>query len=115
MVIVRPGDSLWKLAKNALGTGARWHELAAANPSLVDPNRIVPGTQINLPASASALVSSTLIKVQKGDSLWKIAQSRLGHGSAWTCIAQANPSIRDANRIYEGQELLLPASCSRRP
>jgi nucleoid-associated protein YgaU len=114
LVIVQPGDSLWKLAKNNLGTGARWHELAAVNPSLVDPNRINPGTQINLPASASAPLS-TSIKVQKGDSLWKIAQSRLGHGSAWTCIAQANPAIRDANRIYIDQELVLPASCSQHP
>jgi len=34
--------------------------------------------------------------------------------SYWSCIVQANPAIHDANVIFEGQVLLLPASCKHR-
>ena len=116
-IIVKRGDSLWKLAQVTLGDGRRWHELAAMNPSIVNPHHIVPGTPINLagyaPAAPSApsSPSDSTITVRKGDSLWKIAQIQLGSGGFWGCIAKANPTIRDANRIFAGQVLMLPASC----
>jgi nucleoid-associated protein YgaU len=51
------------------------------------------------------------ITVHKGDTLSKIARTQLGHATLWTCIAHANPAIRDANVVFEGQSLLIPASC----
>ena len=110
-IIVKRGDSLWKLAKINLGDGQRWHELVAANPSIVNPHHIVAGTPIRITGSASPAHSDSNITVHKGDSLWKIAQVQLGHGGYWGCIAQANPTILDANRIYAGQILALPSSC----
>lgn len=111
---VQPGDSLWKLAQKNLGRGPRWQELLADNPGIVDPMRLAPGTQIVVPTETPTLKhveSDTKIAVQKGDTLTKIAQSQYGRAAAWTCIAQANPQILDANRIYEGQQLLLPFKC----
>jgi nucleoid-associated protein YgaU len=113
-ITVQPGDSLWKLAQKNLGRGSRWQELLAANPGIVDPMRLAPGTQIVVPTETPTLKhvkSDTKIAVQKGDTLTKIAQSQYGRAGAWTCIAQANPQILDANRIYEGQQLLLPFKC----
>ena len=47
--------------------------------------------------------------VQKGDSLWKIAQEKLGSGYKWNEIYEANKeSIQDPNRIYMGQVLHIP-------
>ena len=47
--------------------------------------------------------------VQKGDSLWKIAQEKLGSGLKWKEIYEANKeSIRVPNRIYVGQVLHIP-------
>jgi LysM repeat protein len=116
-VIVKRGDSLWKLAQVNLGDGNRWRELLAVNPGLVDPRHIVPGTAINIggnglvvPVTPAAPADST-ITVRKGDSLWKIAKLQLGSGGFWGCIAKANRAIRDANRIYAGQTLNLPSSC----
>lgn len=116
-VIVRRGDSLWKLAQVNLGDGKRWRELLAVNPGLVDPRHIVPGTAINIggnglvvPVAPAAPTDSTLT-VRKGDSLWKIAKLQLGSGGFWGCIAKANRTIRDANRIYAGQTLNMPSSC----
>ena len=110
-VVVKPGDSLWKIAQQNLGKGLRWRDLLAVNPGIVDANRIAAGTQIYLPAAVSTTRTASKITVRKGDTLSIIARTRLGHASYWSCIAQANPAILDANRIYEGQSLLLPGSC----
>jgi nucleoid-associated protein YgaU len=114
-IIVKYGDSLWKLAQINLGDGHRWHELAAINPSIVNPEHIVPGTPINIAATGPAAPtapSDSAVTVRKGDSLWKIAQRKLGFGGFWGCIAKANPVIRDADRIYTGQVLAVPETCN---
>ena len=51
--------------------------------------------------------------VKKGDHIWKILRER-GYGSAsqlkyWTDVLQTlNPNVRDLNKIYKGQQLLVP-------
>jgi nucleoid-associated protein YgaU len=111
VVTVRPGDSLWKLAQQNLGKGLRWRDLLAVNPGILDANHIVVGSQIYLPAAVSPIQTPTKFTVRKGDTLSKIAQTQLGHASYSSCIAEANPAVHDANRIFEGQLLLVPASC----
>jgi nucleoid-associated protein YgaU len=111
VVMVKPGDSLWKLAQQNLGKGLRWRELLSVNPSIVDGNYIVAGSQVYVPAAVSSLRTATSITVRKGDTLSRIAQTHLGHASFWSCIAHANPSIADPNLIYGGQTLILPTSC----
>jgi nucleoid-associated protein YgaU len=112
MVTVKRGDSLWKLAEQHLGHGLRWHDLLSANPGVVDPNHIVAGSKIVLPTSISSVRTTTKFTVRPGDTLSQIAQSQFGRASYAACIAHANPSIYDANRIYAGQIFLLPASCT---
>jgi nucleoid-associated protein YgaU len=112
-VIVQPGDSLWKLAQQNLGRGTRWQELMAANPGIVDPTRITPGTEIVVPARVTGLKSDLKVTVKDGDTLSRIARATYGYAAAWRCIAQANPEIADANRIYKGQQLLVPFRCQQ--
>jgi len=107
IVTVKPGDSLWKLAASRLGDGRRWQELLTLNPRLGNPERLEVGSQIVVPAS----LAPANYTVRHGDTLWTIAQTQLGHGSAWSCIAHGNPVLRDENVIEEGQVLLLPSSC----
>lgn len=111
MVTVRPGDSLWKFAAARLGDGHRWQELLALNPGLSNPNVLQIGSEMVLPASLAPPPAPTKYTVRHGDTLWTIAEEQLGHGSAWSCIAHANPDLPDANLIQEGQVLLVPASC----
>ena len=124
IVRVQPGDSLWRLAQQNLGRGNRWPELLAANRRIANPNRIRAGARLYLPATlaippatrnaASSTVgrSASTVKVRKGDTLWSLARSTLGRSSYWPCLASANPSISDPNRIYENQDLLIPTGCS---
>jgi len=111
VVTVKPGDSLWKLAQQNLGKGLRWRDLLAVNPGIVDANHIVAGSQIYVPTAGPPLRTATRFTVRKGDTLSKIAQTHFGHAAFWSCIAQANPAVHDADVIYEGQLLFLPASC----
>jgi nucleoid-associated protein YgaU len=115
-ITVRRGDSLWKLAQQNLGQGLRWHDLVVANPNVSNPNRIAIGSRVLVP-SISPVVSSSSnsafkIKVRSGDTLWTLARTHFGRASSWSCIAQANPLLSNPDRIFPGQELLLPATCS---
>jgi nucleoid-associated protein YgaU len=110
-VIVQRGDSLWKLAQQNLGNGSRWPELLALNPRIANPGQIKAGAQLYLPAQYSTRGEVSKITVRKGDTLWKLAHTHFGQAAYWPCLARANPAIRDVNRIYAGQELILPASC----
>ena len=48
--IVRKGDSLWKIAKNAYGDGALWQKIFKANESKIqDPNLIYPKQILYIP------------------------------------------------------------------
>ena len=112
VVVVKPGESLWKLAEENLGKGIRWNDILDVNPAIVDANHIEAGSQVFLPSIASSFRTATRIIVRKGDTLSQIAQTRFGHASLWSCIAEANPAVHDANLIYEGQSLLLPTRCN---
>ena len=56
--VVRPGDTLWSIAGRVLGNETRWRELWRANAGLlmadgnrfVDPDLILPGWKLRLPA-----------------------------------------------------------------
>ena len=49
-------------------------------------------------------------EVQKGDSLWKIAEKHLGNGARYPEIFEANkPMLSDPDKIYPGQMLRIPA------
>jgi nucleoid-associated protein YgaU len=112
---VQPGDTLWKLAKEYLGHGTHWLQLAAINPQVTDPTRLRVGTWVRLPEKAQTLQSANRVRIQRGDSLWKLAQAQFGTGNAWSCIAQANPQLQNANLIFPGQTLTIPASCTATP
>jgi len=115
---VQRGDSLWKIAARFLGDGTAWHRVAAANPQITNPNLIHVGDVIQLPGAMSLagmseterMNSAPLVRVERGDTLWQLAQTRFGRGTAWTCIAQSN-QLRNPNLILPGQFLTLPPAC----
>jgi len=109
---VRPGDSLWRMARRYLGDGARWHELLSLNPGLAaHPDSLVAGSTVIVPASAVSRTvrgSPVTITVERGDSLWSLARGHLGRGSDWPRLAHANPQISDYLHLQVGSQLQLP-------
>lgn len=109
------GDSLWKLARRHLGSGTKWRQLAELNPQLTNPHLIRVGEWIHLPLAASTSQVAKTVRVQKGDTLWRLASVELGSGLAWECLAEANPRLQNVDLIYPGQVLTIPARCSAIP
>jgi type II secretory pathway predicted ATPase ExeA len=58
---------------------------------------------------------SRRVRVQSGDTLLTIARSYLGSGDDVDRLIRANPQIGNANHIYPGEMLNLPASGASRP
>jgi nucleoid-associated protein YgaU len=78
------GENLWRIAERALGDGKRWREIAALNPK-VDPDRLVVGTVLALPAANVAskssgrsqpIVASAAPTKTRGETLAKPAKVR---------------------------------------
>ena len=52
----------------------------------------------------------TFHTVEKGDTLWAIAEKTLGNGSKYNVIFEANrPMLSHPDKIYPGQVLRIPA------
>lgn len=50
-----------------------------------------------------------LYVIQKGDTLWKIAEMYYKNGAKYTDIVEANKEvIKDADKIYPGQTIVIP-------
>ena len=50
--IIERGDTLWKIASEAYGNGARYTEIFEANREVIeDPDKIYPGQKIRIPLS----------------------------------------------------------------
>ncbi|GEM_PF-2589178 len=48
--LVKPGDSMWRIAEIFYGSGVEWNKVAAANPG-VSPGHILIGQMLNVPVA----------------------------------------------------------------
>lgn len=111
--IVQPGDTLSRIAFNIFGNRSKWAELAAEN-EIVNPERILPGDVIKYQVTESSKtyqnkadsLSTSIVVVEKGDTLSKIANRLFGSTSYWRSIWRLNQSeIPNPHRLKVGQEL----------
>ena len=104
---VKAGDTLWKIAEQFLGEGKRYPEIVQLNNLSSDD--ITPGMRLKIPGAESTSkpeMSFVEYTVKRGDSLWKIAKSKLGSGSRYPEIMELNNLENEV--IYPGQILKLP-------
>ena len=111
---VERGDSWWKLAENYLGSGARWKELREMNPAGTNaqaPEFLLLGSTVLVPAGVVGrqVVTAKIVTVKKGDTLWSMAREHLGRGTAWKCLAEANPELGEPEQLQIGARVQLPA------
>jgi nucleoid-associated protein YgaU len=110
-VEVQRGQSWWKLAEMYLGDGARWRELRALNTDAAGRKELLlQGSTVLVPDNMSLTnrASKRTIEVQKGDSLWSLSAQYFGRGTAWGCLAAANPQVVDYTHLEIGTKLQLP-------
>jgi LysM repeat protein len=96
--VVETGDTLWGLA---LRFGTTVEEIKQANGMAADT--IYKGDTLIIPGTAEGGSTVTHV-VQVGENLFRIA---LKYGTTVEAIAAAN-GIVNPNRIYEGQQLIIP-------
>lgn len=114
--VVRPGDSLYGIAKAQLGDGDRWNEIYEANrDTVMVPNLITPGTELKLPGGEAAApvapARPQTYTVQPGDSLSWIAERHLGDAGRWPELYELNRDrLTSPQIVHPGTRLRLPAA-----
>ncbi len=109
--MVESGDNLWNIAKEHLGSGARWTEVYELNKNVLgtNPNLIFKGTDLKLPGAENVASGTNSYVVQPGDNLWNISRDHLGSGQNWHSIYDQNAQVIGSNPdlIHPGQNLAI--------
>ena len=99
-----PGPAPYDSSYDTLDPVAIDPASGSQGPTAYDPAGANSGAAVGVPPVAPAARTYT---IQKGDTLWSIANRTYGNGQRWVDIAQANPSIAPA-KMPVGQEIVLP-------
>lgn len=110
---VERGDSWWKLAETYMGSGARWKKLRGMNSTATEartPELLLLGSTVMVPAGVVGrrVVTGKSVTVKKGDTLWSMAREHLGRGTAWKCLAEANPELGEPEQLQVGARVRFP-------
>jgi LysM repeat protein len=110
---VRSGDSLWSIARDQLGSGARYREIAELNTQVLGgrPDFITPGTILRLPTTTGTDQdrAAHIVTVQRGDTLSEIAEEELGDADRYPEIFKASKPITQPGNQH------LSTSAPQRP
>jgi nucleoid-associated protein YgaU len=110
--VVEKGESLWTIATKYYGSGYEWNKIAKEN-NIGNPSEIEIGQSLVLPSATQTVAENETVKdegaytIQKGDSLWTIADKELGDPYRWSEIAKLN-SLKTPSIIHTGNTLTLP-------
>lgn len=127
--VVEEGQTLWDIAEAAYGDRELWLLIAMAN-DVDDPANPEPGRTLVVPIvdsddggeddtsgddggddTACDDGEERTVVVEKGDTLWDIAEEEYGDPTEWERIAEAN-DIEDPRSIEPGTTLVIPAENS---
>ena len=134
--LVTNGESLWSIAEDELGDGARYTEIAQLNYGAPQPDGrtlgtnhwLQPGWTLKVPAAtttagggaagAPAAEPQHTRTVQSGDTLSEIAQDELGQASRFPEIAAASRNVvqpdgahlTDPDLLRPGWTVVIPGS-----
>jgi len=104
---VKKGDTLWGIAEALLGSGSRYPEIKQLNGLTSDTIQI--GQVLKVPTGSdehSGDGSYEVYTIKNGDTLWGIAEAKLGSGSRYPEIKTLNGLTSDT--IIAGKTLKIP-------
>ncbi|WP_194289060.1 LysM peptidoglycan-binding domain-containing protein [Nocardioides sp. dk4132] len=118
--LVRPGESLWSIAEDHFGDGARYTEIAELNREVLGSRLsfLEPGWVLKLPATDGGGAAAQAYIVQPRDTLSDIAHDELGDADRWAEIYKASTGIAqpggarlaDPDVIDVGWKLNIPGA-----
>ena len=121
---VQPGDDLWNIAVKVYNDGYKWTLIAKEN-NITNPGIIFAGDVLKTPGASvigttkggqetqaemstqQPAIMGNSYKVQRGDTLWSIAERRYKNGYRWVDIAKAS-QLSDPNLIHSENIVRLP-------
>lgn len=120
---VQRGETLWSIAKQHLGSGYRYTEIAELNRAVLGPTPafLTVGEVLQLPApSQSATRIAHTVTIHRGDTLSEIALEELGRADRYPEIFEASRDtvqpggqhLRDPDLIQPGWKLTIPAEAN---
>lgn len=109
-IAVRPGQTLWQIARAEYGQGSDAWAIYRANRShLARAGLVRAGQVLRLPVLSHRTGTNTAVTVQPGQSLWHIARRAYGTGDAYRALYRANRQrIAAPSMIRPGEVLVLP-------
>jgi len=63
--IVRPGETLERIAGSLFGSVSRWVEIWRLNPAIANPHHIVPGQRVRIPVFEKGASSATIRRLSR--------------------------------------------------
>jgi nucleoid-associated protein YgaU len=116
--VVRPGDTLMKIAYENYGDLHKWREIYEANKGKIhDPNAVPPGTQLQLDPSQRKTIAhnGSQYRIKGGDTLGSISMDVYGKKEKWKRLWKNNKQlIPDPNKIYAGFYLYYTLTAQER-
>lgn len=125
--VVKTGDSMYSIAEDLLGDGARFTEIAKLNYGveqpdggvLTDSHWIQPGWTLKVPTDQTAAAGGQ-VTVEAGDTLSGIAQETLGDGNRYPELFEASKDtaqpggaqLSDPNLIHPGWTITVPGQAA---
>jgi nucleoid-associated protein YgaU len=106
-------QSIFEKAVVAIGNTLGISKVEASELKVVPPEsglKLDAGADMNaIIAAATPAKSPKFHTVEKGDTLWAIAEKAYGNGSKYNAIFEANrPMLTHPDKIYPGQVLRIP-------
>jgi len=122
--VVQPGDTLWSIAAQHLGSGHAYQRIVELNPDQLSKGAdwVTPGMRLRLPPSPTDAPASAQkfkhVVVREGDTLSALAAEHLGEAARWPEIYEASTAIEqpdgrrlnDPDLIYPGWQLHVPVA-----
>lgn len=119
---VQRGDSLWSIAREYLGSGQRYTEIAALNHQTLGdhPGFLKPGWVLQVPDESGPPAHDHVVTVKPGDTLSAIAEHELGDADQVPEIVAATTHtvqpggvhLTNPNLIEPGWKIVIPDKTS---
>lgn len=118
--VIMQSDTLSRIAKRVYGDVSKWMDIHKNNPQIKNPNVILPGDTLQLLVSnedsrvfaaryTKGQQELLMVKVEKGDTLAKIAEEKLHHKENWKVLWHYNKNhLKSPKHLIAGKMIAVP-------